>query len=287
MGAYRIMWCTQCGQVAGAGSRYCARCGSPVFPPDESSAPPVQPTNTSSERPRLTVGSRSNVNQQPQAPSIPSAVVPVPQMQGSGYVGSGGHQPMATKMNRTVVWARVLLGFLAIAGLTSVGYYFMMSSTESGQSAEITTPNSPDAPSSGAENGLDAGTRYLAIVNPVNCAVRRVADLERRHSLGNGTVDPSFFEDFISAWAERASARQSAYRELLAARWPTAVAADIEVLAREWANLAQMEQDVANSYDVGSYNLALQQILSAPSEANPGAIRAMLGLAPAEETDRC
>ena len=38
---------------------------------------------------------------------------------------------------------------------------------------------------------VDAGNLYLEIVNPVNCAVSAITELENANSMGDGTVDPS------------------------------------------------------------------------------------------------
>ncbi len=50
-----------------------------------------------------------------------------------------------------------------------------------------------------------------------------------------------------------------------------------------------MEQELSEAADVGMFNVGLSALLANPieSQANPGYIRALLGLGPSEETDRC
>jgi hypothetical protein len=151
--------------------------------------------------------------------------------------------------------------------------------------------------SSGIASGVDsgsstieeAGQSYLEIVNPVNCASRVIVDLENSNSLGDGTVDPAVLSDVKAAAAVLASARETAVRSLLGQNWPSIVAPDIEVLARDWSKAARAEFAISEAVDLGAFNLAIsgyRELLS-NSQANPGFIRASLGIGPASETDMC
>lgn len=179
--------------------------------------------------------------------------------------------------------------------LSLVGVVVLTSCNSDAPKMAIVGPGSGSAPSQVDSGGSsadvlsidEAGARYLDIVNPVNCAVTASVEVEKAHSLGNGTVDPAYLGELTSAWGRVAAARQTAYRELLDTTWPPEVAAEIDLMARDWSKVAQLEQGVANSYDVGSFNFAAQQVLNFPITSNPGIIRAKLNLAPATETDHC
>lgn len=158
----------------------------------------------------------------------------------------------------------------------------------------VQTTNSLASPNSVAvETGTltvaDAGAVYLEIVNPVNCAYRKFLDLESANSLGDGTFDPSALSEMKSAVADLGGARQVAFRSLMAQKWPDIIASDIDMMARDWAKAANAEEFVSGAVDIGAYNVAVASYLelASKSSANPGYIRATLGVGPASETDRC
>ena len=135
----------------------------------------------------------------------------------------------------------------------------------------------------------EAGIMYLEIVNPVNCANRVISDLENVNSLGDGTVDPAVLSDMKAAAGVLATAREKAVRSLLGQVWPSIVSPDVELIAREWSKAARAELAISESVDLGAYNLAISSYrdLNNNSQANPGFVRASLGIGPASETDRC
>ena len=131
-----------------------------------------------------------------------------------------------------------------------------------------------------------AGKRYLEIVNPVNCAARAVRAIENANSLGDGTFDASALTEIQNAAGKMASARQTAFRQMLDYAWPSKVKSEIELLAADWAKLAVSEQLLADAYDLGAYN-SLNAETKPQGQGNPGLIRGLLGLGTAEETDQC
>ena len=164
---------------------------------------------------------------------------------------------------------------------------------EEGQTTEAPAPITTAPNSTAVETGTltvaDAGTVYLEIVNPVNCAVHKATDLESANSLGDGTTDPSVLSELKSAYAAIGAARQVAFRSLMEQRWPDAIASDVETLARDWAKVAIAEESLSSAVDVGQWNVYMTAFLELRSKttANPGFIRATLGVGPASETDRC
>ena len=138
-------------------------------------------------------------------------------------------------------------------------------------------------------SGVEAGFRYLEIVNPVNCAIRAISDLENANSMGDGTVDPSALPEMKDLYSALGAARERAVRDLLEVEWPSTVATDIEMLAREWSKAARAETGISTVVDLGAYNVAMSTLVEfwANSEANPGYIRSALGVGPATETDQC
>jgi hypothetical protein len=138
-------------------------------------------------------------------------------------------------------------------------------------------------------SGVEAGFLYLEIVNPVNCAIRAISDLENANSMGDGTVDPSVLSEMKYLYSALGAARERAVRDFLEVEWPSTVATDIEMLAREWSKAARAETGISTVVDLGAYNLAMSTLVEfwANSEANPGYIRSALGVGPATETDQC
>lgn len=136
---------------------------------------------------------------------------------------------------------------------------------------------------------VDAGNLYLEIVNPVNCAVSAITELENANSMGDGTVDPSVLPEMKDLYSALGAARERAVRDFLEVEWPSTVAPDIEMLAREWSKAARAETGISTVVDLGAYNVAMSALLElwANSEANPGYIRSSLGVGPASETDQC
>lgn len=133
-----------------------------------------------------------------------------------------------------------------------------------------------------------AGKRYLEIVNPVNCANRAQLAIEKANSLGDGTIDPAVLNEIQSAFGKIASARQTAFRQMLDYAWPSKVKNEIEVLAADWAKVAVWQQQLADAYDLGAYNTLMADLRSQPKgQGNPGLIRGLLGLGTSEETDQC
>ena len=180
----------------------------------------------------------------------------------------------------------------------SVGAALLLVSCGGGSSPQVQeivqTPDSLASPNSMLEDGgtltlNDAGIVYLEIVNPVNCANRTITELESANSLGDGTADPEALSELLSAFGKLAAARQIAFRSLMSEKWPDVVAPDIELLARDWAKAAIAEELISVAVDVGAYNVAGSSYLDLKSKslANPGFIRATLGLGPADETDQC
>jgi hypothetical protein len=137
-------------------------------------------------------------------------------------------------------------------------------------------------------SSADAGSRYLEIVNPVNCALQRLTDIERAASLGDGSFDPVALPSVQAGLAEVASLRRVAVREMLGENWPGSVSEQIEGMAEIWALAAEREQRLADAYDLGAYNMLMMQNLNDPlQDANPGLIRARLDVESAQETNRC
>lgn len=137
-------------------------------------------------------------------------------------------------------------------------------------------------------SSTDAGSRYLEIVNPVNCALERIQAIERGASLGDGSFDPMALGSVQAGFAELASLRRTAVRELLNEKWPGSVSGEMDAMAEMWALVAERERNLADAYDLGAYNLLAVQHMNSPLEgANPGLIRAQLDLGSAEETNRC
>ena len=155
-------------------------------------------------------------------------------------------------------------------------------------SDSLASPNS-NLEETGALSIADAGVVYLEIVNPVNCANRTIIDLESANSLGNGTADPAALSEMLSAFEKLAAARQIAFRSLMSKKWPDVIAPEIELMARDWAKAANAEEFLSGVVDVGAYNVAVASYLDlmSKSSANPGFIRATLGVGPASETDQC
>ena len=133
----------------------------------------------------------------------------------------------------------------------------------------------------------DAGSRYLAIVNGINCMVRELQAFERLHSLGDGTIDPTMIPEVQVIWVKLASLREAAIREFLAEKWPAEVSNEINLLARDWATIARFEVLLSLAYDVGAYNQIMAQSIAFKASGNPGYVRAVLGIGPATETDQC
>ncbi len=142
---------------------------------------------------------------------------------------------------------------------------------------------------SGAMNDDDAGELYLEIVNPVNCEVRAISELENANSMGDGTVDPSVLPEMKDLYSALGAARERAVRDFLEVEWPSTVATDIEMLSREWSKAARAETAISTVADLGAYNIAMTNYLDLlkKSDANPGYIRSALGVGPATETDQC
>jgi len=138
-------------------------------------------------------------------------------------------------------------------------------------------------------SGVKAGILYLEIVNPVNCEVRAISELENANSMGDGTVDPSVLPEMKYLYSALGAARERAVRDFLEVEWPSTVATDIEMLAREWSKAARAETAISTVVDLGAYNIAMTNYLDLlkNSDANPGYIRSALGVGPATETDQC
>lgn len=136
---------------------------------------------------------------------------------------------------------------------------------------------------------VEAGQTYLEIVNSVNCTYREIVDLQNANSLGDGTADPAVLPELQALFAVLASAREIAVRSFLGSNWPESVKADIDLLAREWSKGARAERALAEAVDQGAYTLDMNgyNALMSTSSANPGYIRATLGVGPASETDHC
>jgi hypothetical protein len=160
--------------------------------------------------------------------------------------------------------------------------------SDSGNTIYSAVPDSV-ASVSGAMNDDDAGELYLEIVNPVNCEVRAISELENANSMGDGTVDPSVLPEMKYLYSALGAARERAVRDFLEVVWPSTVATDIEMLAREWSKAARAETAISTVVDLGAYNIAMTNYLDLlkNSDANPGYIRSALGVGPATETDQC
>jgi hypothetical protein len=149
----------------------------------------------------------------------------------------------------------------------------------------------PDSAVSGSDeiNDAYAGELYLEIVNPVNCLYAEIINLQNMNSLGDGTVDPSALAGLQVLFRDLSSERENAVRSFLGNSWPSKVASDIELLARDWSKVARAELAISEAVDQGAYTLGMDSLnaFSSTAEANPGYIRSALGIGPAAETDRC
>jgi hypothetical protein len=107
--------------------------------------------------------------------------------------------------------------------------------------------------------------------------------------MGDGTVDPSVLPEMKYLYSALGAARERAVRDFLEVVWPSTVATDIEMLAREWSKAARAETAISTVVDLGAYNIAMTNYLDLlkNSDANPGYIRSALGVGPATETDQC
>ena len=141
----------------------------------------------------------------------------------------------------------------------------------------------------GALSEVDAGRLYLEIVNPVNCTYWEIVDIQNANSLGDGTVDPAALFELQTMFDVLSSAREAAVRSFLDNSWPEIVAADIEMIAREWSKAARAEFGISVAIDQSTYTLEMNSYnsLLSSSDANPGYIRSALGIGPANETDQC
>lgn len=133
----------------------------------------------------------------------------------------------------------------------------------------------------------DAGSRYLSIVNGLNCMMRESQAFEKRNSLGDGTIDPTMISEAQVIWAKLASLREAAIREFLAEKWPAEVSNEIDLIARDWATVARIAVNLSKAPDVGVYNQIMAQSIAFKASGNPGYVRAVLGIGPATETDQC
>ena len=59
-------------------------------------------------------------------------------------------------------------------------------------------------------SGVKAGILYLEIINPVNCEVRAISELENANSMGDGTVDPSVLPEMKYLYSALGAARERA-----------------------------------------------------------------------------
>ena len=143
-------------------------------------------------------------------------------------------------------------------------------------------------PSQGANSiGAEAGERYLEIVNDVNCAMRSYILLENSYALGDGTFDYVGLVELQPALSYLAEARESAVRNFLKISWPESVAAEIDLLSREWSKLARLEYSLSEAPDIGTFEIVSAEYRNFTTQSNPGYIRATLGVGPSSETDRC
>ena len=175
------------------------------------------------------------------------------------------------------------------ASLVSCGNGSSPQVQENGLTSDSMASVSSTLENNGALTVSEAGAIYLEIVNSVNCASRAITDLESANSLGNGTFDPAALPELKSAFGKLAAARQIAFRSLMSTKWPDVIAPDIELMARDWAKAANAEEFMSGVVDLGAYNVAGASYADVVSKstANPGFIRATLGVGPASETDQC
>ena len=207
---------------------------------------------------------------------------------------SGLPQPGRTKSH--LVW--VLIAVAAVGAITLGVFAANREDDTDSQNVDSDVGRSITTelqlrPAAGALSLDEAARRYLQIVNPVNCAVNAFLAFEAENNFDDGSMPASLLDEALAHWGDQAVARQVAYRELLDEPWPTEVAEEIDLLARAWAQQAQEEQSLSESGSLGAYNSTLQFLLAnggfaADAEpANPGLIRATLGLEPSSVTDNC
>ena len=132
-----------------------------------------------------------------------------------------------------------------------------------------------------------AGLLYLEIVNDVNCLMRRYDSIQRSYSYGDGTFDNAALPELQPVFGEASQAREIAVRRFLENTWPDSVAADIDLMARDWSRFARLEWRASRAADPGEFEGISNEINNFNQQANPGYIRATLGIGPASETDKC
>ncbi len=163
--------------------------------------------------------------------------------------------------------------------------------SEAVDATETTVSVSNDAGSSvdnkAEQTGTASGQRYLQIVNEVNCLVESILALERKNSLGDGSYNPAILPDAQILFAKLANAREVAVRNLLDENWPQGVGAEIDLIARDWSEIARTEVLLAEAPDLGAYNQLIAVLQAFVREGNPGYVRSQLGVGPATETNNC
>jgi hypothetical protein len=133
----------------------------------------------------------------------------------------------------------------------------------------------------------EAGANYLDIVNEVNCISKEIREYEDDNYVGNGSISIDSLGGLKPYYSRLSVAREEAVRNLLASKWPSTVAPEIEKLARDWSSFARVELSISRAPDVAVWNQLITKASEFNFESNPSFIRSLLGVGTAEETDDC
>lgn len=138
-----------------------------------------------------------------------------------------------------------------------------------------------------ADTAADAGILYLEIVNAVNCLILRAKSIQDSYSYGDGTFDLEALPELQPVLGELSRARETAVKRLLENSWPDEVAAEVDLLARDWSKLAQLQWQASQAEDTGEFVNISDELRDFNYQSNSAYIRAKLGVGPSSETNQC
>ncbi len=187
-----------------------------------------------------------------------------------------------TSMTRT---PRLYCRLLAPVGGAVVVVALLASCSTSRESSTTTAVSDRSDVESSASTASDDeianGDDYLAIVEPMNCQMKRYNEAESQYRV-DGVIDPVYLDELAVLMGETADARRKAASQLLELKWPDAVAPIVVDLAQVWFGVAKLEDTVSQAEGMNSWNATVAQLLDAYSDPkNSGLssmVRAALGL---------